>query len=58
MVHLPLTMLAVHNAGPNLLKVSELAFVQDVLLPQLRSGPRAKAFKCVGKKNPGANQAQ
>jgi hypothetical protein len=46
------------DARPNSLKISKSAFLKEVLGASLRSSPRAKALKCMGKKNASANQAQ
>jgi hypothetical protein len=51
------------DAGPkmlglNLLKISESASCTRQTVPRLRSGPRTKAFQCMGKEDAGANQAQ
>ena len=45
------------DARPNLLKLSESAFLKEVSASP-RSGPRAIALKCVGKENPGSKQSQ
>jgi hypothetical protein len=47
---------AARNAGPNLLKISKSASLQN--LRPAGSGPRTKAVKCMGKENAGAHQAQ
>src|ERR1700716_1499527 len=47
------------DARPNSLKISKSAFfLKKCWVPPRRSGPRAKALKCMGKENASANQAQ
>jgi hypothetical protein len=49
---------ATRDAGPNLLKISESPFCKRYWGPLPGSGPGTKAFKCVGKEDARANQAQ